>query len=302
MPVDRLALRLQLCHKLVVDAVDERPQLGRNRRLWQRPRLEDIHIRVVHIARDALPRVNNAVGRRTLLRIDLKVLRQIAAAPRREPQIIAARRITAQRTNAIVLRRTNLPALAVRALDMDALNSVSKALVPIVKTNQHIRPRRHTRNRSDRIGSRRRKRLPGKYPIRSHKHALYPPQLGRLDRNHNAIVRMHKDNRIAVVAIQLHVVIGRRGGKHRSETAGIVVVAAVRINRAARVDTPPAVVLVEPHPNQSAVWEVLQNIVSGKARRRQPLTIGALERSHRHRPVLQSVPHDRSERANVGKR
>ena len=70
----------------------------------------------------------------------------------------------------------------------------------------------------------------------------------------------------ALRLVQILVFIGRcRLGEHIGKRLGLAEVAADRIQRRPRVDTPIAVVRVVKHPNQRAVDELLGGVI-GKRR------------------------------------
>ena len=111
-PRHRLIARLERIQIHAVQTIHQRTVLRRDARLWQTARLEYVRVEMEHGIRRLLPATDNGIRLGALLRKEREIVAKRTLLPVAEPQKVTARRITPHIPDAIVLRRTNLEALA----------------------------------------------------------------------------------------------------------------------------------------------------------------------------------------------
>ena len=280
-----------------MEAVDQRLVLLGDGGLGHRARLENAAVDVVDLRGRQLPAVDHRVRQVALLRVERQVVAQRVGGPRGQPQEVATRRVAADRMDAVVLGRAQLPAATVSRLDDQACAVVREAAVHLRHTLPHRRP---IGDAAQLDGPVLRRVAPVHGAVRIDSGDVRDGRARQQDRAHNAVLRMLKHPAVAARLVEeAEVVAARRLLKQVRKGAGLAVEAALGVERRARVDAPAGVVGVPEHADEHAVHKVLDAEVGRRRSVGRRLTVRTLPAGDADGAVRKRVPNDRAERADV---
>ncbi len=254
-PVHSLTCGLQSLNVEAVKAIDQRAVLRRNVLPLQRASLKGLTIEPVDLRGHILPAIDQSISCTTLLWEESQIVAEGIVLPAGEPEIVTAGRVATERTDAIVLGRTDLPAVAVRRLDDEALEVVAEAAVEFRKPSANRVPasESQTRGRGRDITSR-----PSHRAIRCDRAAIRKERARCRDCADDPVLRVLQHKRVGLRAIQTSITEHRP--EHIREGLVLAEVPAARVQNAARVDAPLRAVGVPEETNQRAVMEGLHTV------------------------------------------